>query len=116
MSNNTLDKKFPNLPGGCESDQHSLNLGSPCAYSTACRAANISERDYCPDKINVALLGKSNCRYVNITSDADLTIDVSIVIVGGLKIKGANSKLYKVKPEKLKSIQAVVLHVGSTDF
>ena len=116
MSNNTLEKEFPNLPGGCESDQHSLNLGSPCADSPASRGANISERDYCPDKINVALLGTSNCRYVNIPSDADLTIDVSSVIVGGLKIKGANSKLCTVEPEKLKSLHAVVLHVGSTDF
>ena len=118
MSNNTLDKEFPNLPGGCESDQQSLNLGSLCADSPAAsRSANISERDFSIEKINVALLGASNCRYVNIPSDADLTLDVPSVIVGGWKSKvfTANCVKLNLKAEEHTG-HLIVLHVGSTDF
>ena len=67
-------------------------------------------------KLNVVLIGGSNCRHMLLESDDQLQIETTSLIEGGLKIKNAAEKLEELNAEQKKDIGTVVIHVGACDF
>ena len=89
------------------------DLGSPCVDSPDARDPEEKQQ-----KVNIKclLVGSSNCRGLVIPGDDDLEIQLTSRITGGLKIKDATSKLNSIPSAEMNEYQAVILHVGSTDF
>ena len=75
-----------------------------------------NEKTDCKTSVKCLLVGSSNCRGLVIPGDDDLGIQQTSRIIGGLKIKDSASKLHDIPNSELNEFQAVVLHVGSTDF
>ena len=67
-------------------------------------------------KLEVLLIGESNCRHMALKSDDQLELKTTFLIEGGLKIAQAAEKLEEMNEEKKRDIGAVVVHVGSCDF
>ena len=96
------------------SDEPVQDLGPPCADSPEVR----DSQDKAEIKSNVKclLLGSSNCRGLVIPSDDNLEIQATNYVTDGLKINDAATKLNDIPNDELGKFQAVILHVGSTDF
>ena len=67
-------------------------------------------------KMEVLLIGGSNCRDVILEGDDQIILKTTSLIEGGLKIAQAAEKLEEINDEKKKDSGAVVVHVGPCDF
>ena len=93
------------------------DLGSPCLDSPETRDFSLEAPEHHSNpSVKCLLLGSSNCRNLEIPGDDDLRIQTGSHVTGGLKIKDVTKKLGNMSSDELKNAQAVILHVGSTDF
>lgn len=78
---------------------------------------HVDENDDIHDhQLDVLLIGGSNCIDMNLDGDDQLTLNVSSLIQGGLKIDEMTEKLEEISEEKKKSVEVVVVNVGACNF
>ena len=89
-------------------------LGPPCADSPEVREPH--DKSETKSNVKCLLLGSSNRRGLVIHGDDDLQTQATSYVTGGFKIKDAATKLNDIQTDELNEYQAVILHVGTTDF
>ena len=91
---NTTDESLNNKTSGISEENHSLTKTT----------------------VNAILIGGSNCRDLEFSSDDNFNYEVDILTQGGLSIEEAPEKLDECSVEALSKADIVITHVGSCDF
>ena len=74
------------------------------------------EEDMHSHRMEVLLIGGSNCRDMALEGDDQITMNTTPLIQGGLKISEAVEKLEELNEEKKQSFEAIIINVGACDF
>ena len=111
--NRSVASKTP-VPTHIRFDDSPLNnLGPACEDSPEPR---VIDNVLTHNKMDMILIGSSNCRDIQIRGDEDLEINTHPLIQGGLLINEAHEKLDELDTAVCETADAVVFHVGSCDF
>ena len=65
---------------------------------------------------NIALIGGSNCRDLNLEGDDEICLNTHVICEGGLRVSVAVEKLQELSPEERDRLNIVVMHIGTCDF
>ena len=97
-------------------EQHDDSKLSATPTSTMTEPAVDSEQQGDIAHMEAILIGGSNCRNIQIKGDENITLNVTNLTQGGLRIREAAEKLEECSKEHRQGVEAVVVHVGTCDF